>query len=148
MYKRQTLCFATLTSHDWTGLAAHVPRITPLPIGSNGRRPSVDSDFLPPLTVPGLSGPLPRFGSFATVSPGPRNFINLVNSTSTPTAHTSITAPAPAAPSMRVPTSMTTRYEGLDKWLRCQASVLEVPGSNPAMTWLKITSLLSLPYRR
>ena len=39
-------------------------------------------------------------------------------------------------------------YEGLDKWLRCQASVLEVQGSNPAMTWLKITSLLSLPYRR
>ena len=39
-------------------------------------------------------------------------------------------------------------YEGLDKWLRCQASVLEVHGSNPAMTWLKITSLLSLPYRR
>ena len=38
-------------------------------------------------------------------------------------------------------------YEGLDKWLRCQASVLEVHGSNPAMTWLKITSLLSLPYR-
>ena len=39
------------------------------------------------------------------------------------------------------------RYEGLDKWLRCQALVLEVHGSNPAMTWLKITSLLSLPYR-
>ena len=39
-------------------------------------------------------------------------------------------------------------YEGLDKWLRCQASVLEVHGLNPAMTWLKITSLLSLPYRR
>ena len=38
--------------------------------------------------------------------------------------------------------------EGLDKWLRCQALVLEVHGSNPAMTWLKITSLLSLPYRR
>ena len=38
--------------------------------------------------------------------------------------------------------------EGLDKWLRCQASVLEVHGLNPAMTWLKITSLLSLPYRR
>ena len=44
--------------------------------------------------------------------------------------------------------SSPTRYEGLDKWLRCQASVLEVHGSNPAMTWLKITSLLSLPYRR
>ena len=38
-------------------------------------------------------------------------------------------------------------YEGLDKWLRRQASVLEAHGSNPAMTWLKITSLLSLPYR-
>ena len=36
---------------------------------------------------------------------------------------------------------------GLDKWLRCQASVLEVHGSNPAMTRLKITSLLSPPYR-
>ena len=35
-------------------------------------------------------------------------------------------------------------YEGLDKWQRCQASVLEVLGSNPAMTWLKIPSLLSL----
>ena len=39
-------------------------------------------------------------------------------------------------------------YEGLDKWLRRQASVLEVHGLNPAMTWLKITSPLSLPYRR
>ena len=37
--------------------------------------------------------------------------------------------------------------EGLDKWLRRQASVLEVHSSNPAMTWLKIISLLSLPYR-
>ena len=45
-------------------------------------------------------------------------------------------------------TGAKLRYEGLDKWLRCQASVLEVHGSNPAMTWLKITSLLSLPYRR
>ena len=44
--------------------------------------------------------------------------------------------------------SLRTRYEGLDKRLRRQASVLEVHGSNPVMTWLKITSLLSLSYRR
>ena len=32
-------------------------------------------------------------------------------------------------------------YEGLDKWLRRRAPGLKVHGSNPAMTWLKITSL-------
>ena len=66
-----------------------------------------NSDFLPPLTVPGLSVHPPRFGLSATVSPGPRNFIN---STSTPTAHASITAPAPATPSTRVPMSMTMAF--------------------------------------
>ena len=39
------------------------------------------------------------------------------------------------------------RYEGLDNWLRRRAPVLKVHGSNPTMTWLKTTSLLSLPYR-
>ena len=39
-------------------------------------------------------------------------------------------------------------YDGIDKWLRHRALVLKVSGLNPAMTWLKMTSLLSLSYRR
>ena len=38
-------------------------------------------------------------------------------------------------------------YEGIDKWLRRWAPVLKVHGSNPAMTWLKIPTLLSFLYR-
>ena len=51
------------------------------------------------------------------------------------------------AKTTQVQMDLNRRYEGLDKWLRCQASVLEVHGANPAMTWLKTVSYthLTLP---
>ena len=52
-----------------------------------------------------------------------------------------------AGPASYLCSKLKLSSEGVDKWLRRRAPVLKVHGSNPTMTCLKITSLLSLPYR-